>query len=100
MPGATITIDRLKLFEGDILIEPAKKNDVFCDRTIQAVEFNEKKEQLNWFTVLKTSDTVTDVKPGDKVLIRYGEHTPPMDVEGKWVAISDYTKVAGVMEYE
>lgn len=94
----TDSIEAVRLFKKDILIEPIKKNDAGVhNSSIIVVERQEQQEKLNYFRVLKVADGVTDVKPGEIVLVGYGDHTTPFDLNGKLVAISDVMKVVGVL---
>ena len=94
----TITIKNLRLFKHDILIEAKSKNEVNRQQRIQTVEYEEHKEQANWFHVLKVGADIKDVSVGDTILLPYNEHTPPFFVDGSRVAITDLSKVIGVLD--
>jgi co-chaperonin GroES (HSP10) len=85
----------LRLLHNDVLIR-SKKLEV--SSTIAVVQKNERKEKLNAFEVISVSPNVTLVKPGDTILVNYGEHTIPMLWNGETCAITSENSIAAVLE--
>lgn len=88
---------KFRLFRGDILVTKKPVNDVEKSSIILKLD-DEQQEAINFFEVLSVGPDVHEVKEGDVILIRYGEHTPTFDWEGKQVAITDESRIEGVIE--
>ena len=68
-------------------------------RQSSIIDVIDKREgDLNSYTVISVGEKCTDVKAGDVVLVPFAEHTPPFLIDGELYAITDESKVAGIIE--
>lgn len=90
-------IDKIKLFRKDVIITPYEKN-ALNGSIIHVVEYDEGKEGLNFFKVLRVSDKVESVKEGDIVILKMGKHTPPSQFGDVRAAITSEDDIEAIVE--
>ena len=90
-------IDSIRLLKKDILITPFNKNDL-GESVIHLIDDGKQEDSLNYFEVLKVSEKVVEVKKGDIIILSIGNHTAPVMVDNKRVAITSEEDVEAVVE--
>lgn len=84
----------LRPLHDDVLVTPKDSNEI-SDSVIYIKD--DRKDGTNWFSVLAVGDDVKEIKVGDIVLLKFGDHTVPVDVDGVRVAVSSEKDVLAVM---
>jgi hypothetical protein len=90
-------IDEIRLLRKDVLITSIDKNEV-VKSVIHVIEHDEQQQALNYFKVLRVSDKVTEVVPGDIIILGMGNHTVPVMVENMLVAVTSEDDIEAVVE--
>lgn len=90
-------IESLRLLNTDVLITPIEKNDVYQSELV-IIEKDERREDLNFFKVLRVAKDVKLVKEGDIILLGMGRHTVPVIVGNTRVAITKEDDVEAIVE--
>lgn len=90
-------LDRIKLFNNDVLIEPVTNTSKFTG-TYFILMKNKKASRLDHCRIIKIGDKVTEVNVGDVIAMSWTNMTIPFYWGGKRVAITDQYSIEAVID--
>ena len=80
----------------DVLIKPRDKNDFVSTNFF--LGFDKKEEDIKFYEVMDVSHRVTNVKPGDVILLETAKHTIPMIWKDIHCAITSEEDIVAIIE--
>jgi co-chaperonin GroES (HSP10) len=90
--------EELVLLRKDVLLKPYDYDKVNPSNIIVVEDEKQTDKAMGYYEVLKTSSDVTEVKPGDVVVLEFRKHTIPMRWEGDLCAITSEEDIVAVLE--
>lgn len=90
-------LDRLTLFDNDVLIEPVTNVSKFTGSFFVLMK-NKKEARLDHCRVIKVGSKVTEVNVGDVIAMSWTNMTIPFYWGGQRVAITDQYSIEAVID--
>jgi co-chaperonin GroES (HSP10) len=93
-----LDLSKVKMLRKDIFIKKCEDDYTKVKSSLIHIEDKNGNNDINYYDVVNVGSKVIDVKVGDVILVKFGNHMTPVVIDGVKYSLTDEEHVEGVLE--